>query len=63
MVAVHGIYMRFLHTFVLTDLLLVAMLLAVAITPLGQFKGGRRVQLPHLTPGVLAGSGAGAAAT
>ena len=60
MTAVHGIYMRFLHTFVLTDLLLVAMLLAVAITPLGQFKGGRRVQLPHLTPGVLTGAGAGA---
>ena len=61
MMAVHGIYMRFLHTFVLTDLLLVAMLLAVAITPLGQFKGGRRVHLPRLTTGVLAGSGAGAA--
>ena len=42
MTAVHGIYMRFLHTFVLTDLLLVAMLLAVAITPLGLFTGGRR---------------------
>ena len=37
--AVHGIYMRLLHTFVLTDLLLMAMLLAVAITPLGQFTG------------------------
>ena len=35
--AVHGIYMRMLHTFVLTDLLLIAMLLAVAITPIGQF--------------------------
>ena len=33
MTAVHGIYMRMLHTFVLTDLLLVAMLLAVAISP------------------------------
>ena len=63
MTAVHGIYMRFLHTFVLTDLLLVAMLLAVAITPLGQFSGGRRAQLPRLTPGVLAGAGAGAGAT
>ena len=33
--SVHNIYLRFLHTFVLTDLLLVAMLAAVAITPLG----------------------------
>jgi alpha-1,6-mannosyltransferase len=33
MTAVHGIYMRLIHTFVLTDLLLVAMLLAVAIPP------------------------------
>jgi hypothetical protein len=60
MMAVHGIYMRFLHTFVLTDLLLVAMLLAVAITPLGQFRSGRRAHLPRLTPGILAGTGAGA---
>ena len=36
--AVHGVYMRLLHTFVLTDLLLVAMLLAVAITPLALFR-------------------------
>jgi alpha-1,6-mannosyltransferase len=61
--AVHGIYMRFLHTFVLTDLLLVAMLLAVAITPLAQFKGGRRPQLPRLAPGVLTGATASASAT
>ena len=60
MTAVHGIYMSLLHTFVLTDLLLVAMLLAVAITPLGQFTPVRRAHLPRLTPGVLAGSGAGA---
>ena len=60
MTTVHGIYMRFLHTFVLTDLLLIAMLLAVAITPLAQFTGGRRPHLPRLTPGVLTGSGAGA---
>ncbi len=57
--AVHGIYVRMLHTFALTDLLLVAMLLAVAITPIGQFTTRRRVQLPRLSPGVLAG-GAGA---
>jgi hypothetical protein len=60
MTTVHGIYMRFLHTFVLTDLLLIAMLLAVAVTPLGQFTGGRRAHLPRLTPGVLTGTGAGA---
>ena len=60
MTAVHGIYMRLIHTFVLTDLLLVAMLLAVAITPLGQFTPVRRTHLPRLTPGVLAGTGAGA---
>ncbi len=60
MTSVHDIYMRLLHTFVLTDLLLVAMLLAVAITPLAQFVPVRRAHLPRLTPGVLAGSGAGA---
>ena len=59
--AVHGVYMRMLHTFVLTDLLLIAMLLAVAITPIGLFSLGRRTHLPHLTPGVLTGAGAGAA--
>jgi hypothetical protein len=47
---------------VLTDLLLIAMLLAVAVTPLGQFTGGRRAQLPRLTPGVLTGTSAGAGA-
>jgi alpha-1,6-mannosyltransferase len=65
MTAVHGIYLRLLHTFVLTDLLLVAMLLATAIMPLGQFTAGRgRARLPRLTPGngVLAGAGAHAGA-
>ena len=52
--------MRLLHTFVLTDLLLVAMLLAVAIMPLAQLASGRRAQFPRLTPGVLTGAGAGA---
>jgi hypothetical protein len=62
--AIHGIYMRLLHTFVLTDLLLVAMLLAVAIMPLAQFVSGRRARFPRLTPGMLAGTaGAGAGAT
>jgi alpha-1,6-mannosyltransferase len=63
MTSVHGIYMRLIHTFVLTDLLLVALLLAVAITPLTLLREGRRAQLPLLTPGVLVGSGAGAGAT
>ena len=63
MVAVHGIYLRLLHTFVLTDMLLVATLLAAAITPLGQFKGGRRVHLPHLSAGVLSGAGTSASAS
>jgi alpha-1,6-mannosyltransferase len=58
--ALHNVFMRMLHTFVLTDLLLVAMLLAVAITPLPQLVSGRRRRLPTLTPRVLAGSGAGA---
>ena len=58
MTSIHGVYERLIHTFVLTDLLLVALLLAVAITPIGLFAGGRRAHLPHLTPGVLAGAGA-----
>jgi alpha-1,6-mannosyltransferase len=65
MTAMHGIYLRLLHTFVLTDLLLIAMLLATAIMPIGQFSTGRgRARLPRMTPGagVLAGSGAHAGA-
>ena len=58
--SIHGIYTRLLQTFALTDLLLVALLLAVAITPLTLFTGGRRAHLPRLTPGVLTGAGAGA---
>jgi hypothetical protein len=63
--SVHGIYMRMLHSFVLTDLLLVAMLLAVAIMPLAQFATARPrlPRLPRLSPpgeggGVLAGASA-----
>jgi alpha-1,6-mannosyltransferase len=47
--SVHGIFMRLVHTFVLTDMLLVAALLAIAIAPLAQF-GSRRVRLPRITP-------------
>ncbi len=51
--SVHNIYMRMIHTFVLPDLLLVAMLLAVAITPLGQFASTApdRARLPRLSRG------------
>lgn len=61
--SVHNVYMRMLHTFVLTDLLLVAMLLAVAITPLPQLVSGRVRRLPRLPSGVLTGAGASAGAT
>lgn len=62
--AVHNIYLRLLHTFVLTDLLLVAMLLAVAITPLGLLiRSDGRARLPRLSPGVLSGRGAAGATT
>ena len=48
MTSVHNIYVRMLHTFVLTDLLLVALLLGVAITPLGQFVTGQGRAPPAL---------------
>jgi alpha-1,6-mannosyltransferase len=62
--AVHGVYLRLLHTFVLTDLLLVTMLAAVAIAPLGLFRvaggGSRFPRLRELIsappPGGLAGT-------
>ena len=49
--SVHNIYMRMLHTFIVQDLLLVALLLAVAIMPLAQFASGAkgRARLPRLT--------------
>jgi hypothetical protein len=74
--SVHNIYMRMIHTFFVPDLLLVAMLLAIAIMPLGQFCiAGGRARLPRLSRGdddgtqrgprlgggVLAGAGAGGA--
>ena len=48
--SVHNIYMRMLHTFIVQDLLLVALLLAVAIMPLAQFASGAkgRARLPRL---------------
>jgi hypothetical protein len=58
---VHGIYVRLLHTFVLTDFLLAAMLLAVAITPLGLASSGRP-RLPRLSPGLLTGASSEGAA-
>jgi alpha-1,6-mannosyltransferase len=59
MTSVHNIYMRMIHTFVLTDLLLVTLLLAVAIMPLGQFALARadRPRLPRIGTR-LAGAGA-----
>jgi hypothetical protein len=48
--SVHNVYMQLLHTFVLTDLLLVALLLAVALIPLGQFAPARP-RVPKLRPG------------
>jgi hypothetical protein len=58
--SVHNIYMRMIHTFVLTDLLLVTLLLAVAIMPLGQFAVIRteRPRLPRIGTRL---TGAGAA--
>jgi hypothetical protein len=51
--SVHNIYMRMIHTFALTDLLLLAMLLAVAIMPIGQFTthAQGRIRLPRFRPG------------
>jgi hypothetical protein len=59
--SVHNIYLRMIHTFALTDLLLVTMLLAVAIMPLGQFAvaGADRPWLPRVRTR-LAGAGAAA---
>ena len=73
--SVHNIYMRMIHTFFVTDLLLVAMLLAVVIMPLTLVTSGGRIRLPlpfgaggedhtrrgpKVGGGVLAGAGTGA---
>jgi hypothetical protein len=48
--SVHNIYMRMLHTFFVTDLLLVALLLAVAIMPIGLFAATKEdARLPRLS--------------
>jgi hypothetical protein len=60
--SVHNIYLRMTHTFVLSDLLLVTMLLAVAIMPLGQFALTRRDR-PRLPQVGTRLAGAGAAAS
>jgi hypothetical protein len=50
--SVHNVYMRMIHTFFVPDLLLVAMFLAVAIMPLGQFSLARgKTRLPQLSRG------------
>ena len=50
--SVHNVYERMIHTFFVPDLLLVAMLLAIAIMPLGLFSRARgQARLPHLSPG------------
>jgi hypothetical protein len=50
--SVHNIYMRMIHTFFVPDLLLVAMLLAIALMPLGQFSRARgKARLPQLSRG------------
>ncbi len=54
--SVHNVYVRLLHTFVLTDLLLVAVLAAAVLMPLGQFASlwpgrPRLPRLPRITRG------------
>ena len=51
--SVHNIYLRLLHTFFLNDLLLVAVLAAAVIVPLGQFASLRPgwPRLPRFTRG------------
>ena len=79
MTSVHDIYMRMIHTFFVADLLLLAMLLAVAILPLAQFTAAAQgdpacppysgkgdedgTTRPQGRGGVLAGAGVGTGAT
>lgn len=57
--SVHNIYMRMLHTFVVTDLLLLTLLLAVAIMPLGQFAVARtdHSRLPRIGTRLIGAGG------
>jgi hypothetical protein len=59
--SVHGVFERMLHTFIVPDLLLVALLAAVMLMPLGQFSIPRanRDRMPSITPGKTALAGAG----
>jgi hypothetical protein len=60
--SVHGILERMLHTFIVPDLLLIALLAAIMIMPLGQFGIPRtnRDRMPSIMPGETALAGAGA---
>jgi alpha-1,6-mannosyltransferase len=51
--SLHNVYMSIIHTFVLSDLLLLTTLLAVAIAPLAQFATTRPgwPRLPRISPG------------
>jgi hypothetical protein len=64
--SVHGIFQRMLHTFVPSDLFLIALLAGIIIMPLGLFAVPRtkRDRMPRLTPGgpTLADAGAGVGA-
>jgi hypothetical protein len=59
--SVHGVFERMLHTFIVPDLLLIALLAAVMLMPLGQFSIPRanRDRMPSITPGKTALAGAG----
>jgi hypothetical protein len=60
--SVHGILERMLHTFIVPDLLLIALLAAIMIMPLGQFGIPRtnRDRMPSIMPGETALAGVGA---
>ena len=50
MTSVHGVFQRMLHTFIVPDLLLIALLAAIVIMPLGQFAIPRaKDRMPRVT--------------
>lgn len=59
--SVHEVFERMLHTFIVPDLLLIALLAAIMLMPLGQFAIPRanRDRMPSITPGKNALAGAG----